>query len=58
MDSDKQNKKVPKGFFLCMGVALGTSLGMLFKNLSVGVALGISIGVVLDAANIKKSKDK
>jgi hypothetical protein len=59
METEKKpKKKIPQGFFLCIGVALGTSLGMLLKNLAIGVALGISIGVALDAANYKKNKEK
>lgn len=58
MEPKRQKKQIPQGFYLCIGVALGTSLGTLLKNLPVWVALGISLGVVLDAMNYKKNKEK
>jgi|GEM_PF-3938506 len=53
---EQPTKKIPTGFYLAIGVAIGTSLGILLKHLAIGVALGISFGVILDFLNSRKAK--
>lgn len=50
---------MPPGYYLCMGLATASCLGVVFKNMAVGLfAVCISIGVVLDAMNYQKNKEK
>ncbi len=58
MESKEQKKKIPPGFFLSIGVAIGAGLGVVLKNIAVGAAIGIGVGVALETANAKKNKGK
>lgn len=42
--------------WLSIGIAIGTSLGIVFDNISIGVALGISLGLVIGAVASHKNK--
>jgi len=42
--------------WLSIGIAIGTSLGIVFHNIPIGVALGISIGLIIGASLSQKNK--
>lgn len=45
------------GFWLAIGVAIGTSIGVATENLHIWLPLGISMGALISFL-IKKSKNK
>ena len=53
-------KLIPKGYYtrmwLPIGVAIGTSNGLLFKNIGIGIALGVGIGIVIGAGLDRKAE--
>ena len=57
--SDNQTHYMPIG--MCMGISIGTAIGVATDNLSIympiGLSIGMCIGVIFDAQNRKKSKD-
>ena len=55
---DPQSKKAPNqiGLWLSIGVAIGTSLGIIFHNIPIGIALGIMLGTSIDLALSQKNK--
>ena len=57
--SEKQTNYMPIG--MCLGISIGTAIGVATDNLSVcmclGVSIGLFIGTLIDARNRKESKD-
>ncbi len=57
---DSQSKGTPNqvSVWLSIGIAIGTSLGIIFHNIPIGVGLGIGLGLgfgfALSKKNIKK----
>jgi|UPI00037339C1 hypothetical protein len=49
-----KTKQEAIGFWLAIGVAIGTGLGIAFDNIGMGTALGISLGLVIGAVTGKK----
>ena len=47
--------------FMCLGISIGMSFGLLFDNIGVGMCLGVGIGTaiggLLDLINHKKNED-
>ena len=58
--SGKQVYYMP--IFMCLGMSLGTAIGVATDNMSVwmclGVSFGLCIGSLIDASNLKKAKNK
>lgn len=56
--SDNQTHYMPIG--MCMGISLGTAIGVATDNLSIympiGLSIGMCIGALIDAQNRKKTK--
>jgi hypothetical protein len=42
--------------WLSIGIAIGTSLGIIFHNIPIGVGLGIGLGLVIGFALSQKNK--
>ena len=64
-DKDKKhsgNQTYYMPIFMCLGMSLGTAIGVATDNLSVymclGMSFGLCIGSLIDANNRKKAKDK
>ena len=56
-----ENKIQNMPIFMCLGVSIGMSFGLLFDNIGVGMCLGIGVGtalgLLLDSINSKKNQD-
>lgn len=56
--SDNQTHYMPFG--MCMGISIGTAIGVATDNLSIympiGLSIGMCIGALIDAQNRKKTK--
>ena len=52
--SDNQTHYMPIG--MCMGISIGTAIGVATDNLSIYMPIGLSIGALIDAQNRKKTK--
>ena len=56
--SDNQIHYMPIG--MCMGISIGTAIGVATDNLSIympiGLSIGMCIGALIDAQNRKKTK--
>lgn len=50
-----------KQYYMCVGIAIGTALGVVTDNLAIymplGLAVGMCIGASLDDKNHKKAED-
>lgn len=44
----KEKTVTPQTLWMPIGLAMGTSLGVVFDQLAIGLAIGLSIGVALD----------
>jgi hypothetical protein len=53
---------VPKGYYtriwLPLGVAIGSSYGVVLKNIALGIPIGLAIGIAIGAGLDKKQKRK
>jgi zinc transporter ZupT len=61
MSNEKKNPKSENTnnqifLWLSIGIAIGTSLGIIFHNIPIGVALGIMIGTSIGLALSQKDK--
>ena len=58
--SEDQTHYMP--IFMCLGMSVGTAIGVATDNMSMcmclGVSFGLCIGSVIDARNRTKAKDK
>ena len=58
MKSDNQTHYMPIG--MCLGISIGTAIGVATDNLSIympiGLSIGMCIGALIDAQNRKKTK--
>lgn len=56
--SDNQTHYMPIG--MCLGISVGTAIGVATDNLSIympiGLSIGMCIGALIDAQNRKKAK--
>ena len=52
--SDNQTHYMPIG--MCLGISVGTAIGVATDNLSIYMPIGLSIGALIDAQNRKKTK--
>ena len=62
-DKDKNSSEHQNlSTYMCLGIALGTALGVVLKNISLWMSIGLSIGVcigsVLDHNNQRKTEQK
>ena len=57
-DSENNHQYMPIG--MCMGISIGTALGVAFDNISVWMCLGLSfglcVGIVIDQLQNKNSE--
>ncbi|MDR7242578.1 hypothetical protein [Priestia megaterium] len=54
--SEEKKKTDYLGIGLCLGVAMGGSLGLLTNNLGFGIAIGTSLGVVFGTTMNQRNK--
>lgn len=54
----KARLKSKRGFWVAIGIALGTSLGVVFNKLAIFLAVGIAIGVILDTSKWSKNNNR
>ena len=60
-DKERENQTYYLPIGMCLGMSIGTAIGVATKNLSIympiGMSIGMCIGALMDAQNRKKAKD-
>lgn len=60
-DKNSENQTCCMPICMCLGISLGTAIGVATDNLpmcmSLGVSFGLCIGSVIDARNRRENKD-
>lgn len=51
-----QKKATPLAFWVPIGVAIGSGIGVAIHNIAAGVGFGIAIGAGIGAMQIRKAK--
>lgn len=56
-----ENEKQPRGYWISIGMSIGTgfgvALGLVIDNLALGIALGAGFGIVIGAALEQRNQD-